>query len=287
MEKPDLTLVIPTSGRFDSVDRLLRSLFLQDFEIAKVEVIVAMTSFDPAQEERIGRWQGHLNIRGVVAEAPGLNQARNLAARIARGEVILFVDDHFELRQNDILKAHLEYHRDPNLAGLGGNSTIPADASIAMHAFHLAGWSWIENSRNSDGSVSVLLGGHASYKRRVFAEGFRFDESSDARKAGDPALKLRYADEIRPLRHDSSTAKTFLGKAFLEGYHRKSRNHSGGFRDAFHASTFSERTPFWRKSLLKLYYRTYQWGSERGRDHATGAKPLRTSRIARWLELVP
>jgi glycosyltransferase involved in cell wall biosynthesis len=91
MNSPDISVAIPSSGRWPLLARALRSALAQT--IREVEVIVALDT--PRTEEASAEVLGACDRRArfVRPERRGLSHARNAAIDAARGEWIAFLDD--------------------------------------------------------------------------------------------------------------------------------------------------------------------------------------------------
>jgi N-acetylglucosaminyl-diphospho-decaprenol L-rhamnosyltransferase len=94
--RPEVSVVVPTRNRAESLDRLLRGLETQSLGIDRFEVLVvddASTDETPALLEKLTA-EGHLLIRTSRHDVRrGPAAARNSAWREARSEVVAFTDD--------------------------------------------------------------------------------------------------------------------------------------------------------------------------------------------------
>ena len=98
VEAPDISVVVPTLDRPDSLERCIAALVAQDFERHRFEVVVADAKGDARVRQIVGRWamltHGAPLLRYVDAtEAHGPAGARNAGWRAAKGEVIAFTND--------------------------------------------------------------------------------------------------------------------------------------------------------------------------------------------------
>lgn len=297
MKQPLLSIVIPTLNRADSVDRLLNSLLKQNFELDRLEIIVAMNIFDPDQDKRIKEWSGRLNIQGFATGELGVNQARNLGIDQSKAEIILLLDDDMQLLDPEILKRHLKYHEDPALMALGGSWAMPSGSSIPALAYHIIGSTWMYRYRKEDGRTCYLLGGHASYKRSLF-EKFHFNnqikfgasETEFNLRLHNAGLLMKYAPEIRSVHHNDVKTRNFLRKAYLQGFNGALRKETLGVPKpvtkhsvALEAVNSVERPALWQKPFLNFHYWLYTWGSKEGEKAALGKSSERRKRFVRWL----
>ncbi|MFD4959680.1 glycosyltransferase family 2 protein [Microbacterium sp. NPDC058389] len=92
---PRVSVVIPTHLRADLLPRAIRSAFGQS--VAPLEVIVVDDADDAATRTRIEQlsreWGPSLVYVRSVSDEHGASISRNAGARVARGEVLAFLDD--------------------------------------------------------------------------------------------------------------------------------------------------------------------------------------------------
>jgi GT2 family glycosyltransferase len=105
MEPPDISVVIPTLNRPDTLERCIAALVAQDFAGKRFEIIVADAADETAVRQIVGRWamltHGAPLIRYIpAASAHGPSGARNLGWKAAAGEVIAFTNDASVPRRN-------------------------------------------------------------------------------------------------------------------------------------------------------------------------------------------
>src|SRR5579859_5892156 len=102
----DVSVVIPTYNRRDSLARTLDTLFAQDFPPGQYEVIVAVDGSTDGTADYL-RQLRHPCLRFLEHSCnQGQAAARNSAHEVARGELILCIDDDM-LCDRGLLKAHV------------------------------------------------------------------------------------------------------------------------------------------------------------------------------------
>lgn len=107
---PSFSVILPTYNRVDVVESTLRHLARQDYPADRFEVIVVDNSSDgtPEMVERVARETAR-DIR-VIRDAPRLPAIkRNLGLRIARSDLVLFLNDDAWARA-DLLREHARVH---------------------------------------------------------------------------------------------------------------------------------------------------------------------------------
>ena len=106
---PEISVVIPTCNRCESLERTLRSLFDQDIERDRYEIIVIVDGSEDGTTEMLRSLRCPTELRTFSQENRGQAAARNVGWKIARGDFILFLDDDM-LCDNLLLKSHLSSH---------------------------------------------------------------------------------------------------------------------------------------------------------------------------------
>ena len=94
-----VSVVVPTKGRPQLLDRCLASLVLQRFEAHRFEIIVVDDGPDAGTREVVLTWSAHVADTGpdvlYIASSgpPGPAAARNIGWQAAHGDIIAFTDD--------------------------------------------------------------------------------------------------------------------------------------------------------------------------------------------------
>ncbi|TFW06476.1 glycosyltransferase [Oxalobacteraceae bacterium OM1] len=126
-----VSVVVPTRGRPEMLNRCLASLVLQDYELERFEILIVDDGPSAATREVVMRWSDHTAVTGphiTYIPSPGPHgpaAARNYGWRAARGDVIAFTDDDTVARP-DWLRTGIEVFE---------NAVEPVDAvwgSIVM-----------------------------------------------------------------------------------------------------------------------------------------------------------
>jgi GT2 family glycosyltransferase len=98
--RPVLSVVVPTCGRLQLLDRCLRALAGQRMDTRRFEIIVVDDRPDAETERAVRDWavRAHpLAVRYIASNGPhGPAAARNRGWRAARGEIVAFTDDDIE-----------------------------------------------------------------------------------------------------------------------------------------------------------------------------------------------
>ena len=121
MERPDISVIIPTFNRIESLRSTLESLGAQTFPAERCEVIVVDDGSSSPAEEAVKRVRSNMRCQlTCVRQAnAGPASARNRGIKLARGEHLLFIGDDI-LPGKDLLERHAQSHkRFPDAAILG------------------------------------------------------------------------------------------------------------------------------------------------------------------------
>lgn len=109
---PDISVVIPTYNRLDTLKHVLPTLLAQDLPHERFELLVCDSRSSDGTAEYLAVVSGeHPNVRHLPGDYSGRAAARNAGIRAARGEIVLFNDSDI-LASPDLLRVHLERHRE-------------------------------------------------------------------------------------------------------------------------------------------------------------------------------
>lgn len=109
---PEISVVIPTYNRADTLARVLPTLLAQDLAPAEYELLVCdSTSNDGTAELLAGIMAQHCNVRHLTGTYGGRAAARNAGIDAARSEIVLFNDADI-LASPDLLSTHARRHHE-------------------------------------------------------------------------------------------------------------------------------------------------------------------------------
>lgn len=226
MTPAQLTVIIPTYNRANVLDRCLHSLFSQSVSSELFDIIVADDGSPDHTRAVVAHWSGR---RGPVVHysfAPnaGANAARNRAVRLAKGAILLFINDD-SLGSPQLVHEHLTMHQqlsDHHAAVLGRvtvDPQLPPNRLAALHldrAFQAIGdrcqldWRWFFTC-----NVSV----HKSLLEQagLFEERMRYHEDLElAERLSHFGLRLFYNPRALAYHHHLLTEHEFLEVARRE-----------------------------------------------------------------------
>jgi GT2 family glycosyltransferase len=91
---PSLSAIICTHKRYKLLSQSVQSLLEQDIETEKIEIIVVDNSGHAEQAQAFSQhYAGLKNVRFIHEKKPGLSNARNIGAHLARAPIVAYIDD--------------------------------------------------------------------------------------------------------------------------------------------------------------------------------------------------
>ena len=187
----NLSVVIPTYNRASSLERCLRAL------PADVEAIVVDDGSADGTSTVPGR-VGHPLLHYVRKENSGPASARNLGARVARGDILAFTDDDCvpALGWAQALAERLA--REPNSVGGVGGRVLPLGSGLVSR------YSTFHRILEPPASCSYLVTANCAYRREAFEAAGGFDEAIRKPGGEDPDLAFRVRAKGYRLVHEPS-----------------------------------------------------------------------------------
>lgn len=170
MNKPDISVVIPTYNRLDILRVTLQELFAEASQCSR-EIIVVSDGSNDGTEKYLNELKSDSNIKVIYQNNKGAGAARNAGAAKANADIVLFIDD--DMRANpSLLDAHLScYRHDIALTAVIGRMDFDTRSPKNILSGYVASWSkdfrdqLIENGVTSG---TDILSGHFSIRNSVF-----------------------------------------------------------------------------------------------------------------------
>ena len=185
----DISLIMPTvlwSGTFDHCGRRLVSLIAR--ATPAVEVVFVLDGDAPPAPA----WITHPAVTVLkTGVRSGPAAARNRAAHVASGRVLLFVDADVALAEDAIDRVHAAFEADPDLVGLFGsyddepleNGAVSAFRNLLHHHTHTG----------HRGSADTFWAGCGAIRTAEFLDLGGFDENYSVPCVEDIELGMRIA----------------------------------------------------------------------------------------------
>ncbi|MBB5320692.1 glycosyltransferase family 2 protein [Marinobacter oulmenensis] len=153
-----VTIIIPTYNRLQDLLLTLPQVVAIMDENCELIVFDQSNSYAPEEyQQQLDGILGRVNARYVHCRIPSLPLAWNTAAKLATGEIVLFLDDDIDIHDNliDIHRQH--YEEKPDIVGVAGAYYAGSENRP-----------WIPSERN--GRAVTLAGVNCSFRRQVFLD---------------------------------------------------------------------------------------------------------------------
>jgi glycosyltransferase involved in cell wall biosynthesis len=219
---PEISVIVPTHNRRDSILRLLGALGAGTFAADRFEIIAVCDGCTDDTVAVLSDLATPFRL-AVVTQSPGRGaaSARNLGARHARAKLLLFIDDDIEPLPT-LLEAHAKLHRD----AIDGEALVVVGAPLPVRRpdanfAHIAVWGWWEQQFER-----MSRPGHRFTYAEVFSGILSLQAAMFAEAGGfEPALNSCRDDSelgLRLIRLGARVAFTREGG----GLHHEIRNHT-------------------------------------------------------------
>jgi glycosyltransferase involved in cell wall biosynthesis len=258
---PQVSVVIPTYRRRDSVDQALKALAQQSLPAPAFEVIVSIDGSEDGTRELVAGFPADYALHGLWQLNRGRAAAVNAGLRQAAGRVVVLLDDDMEPAPG-CLKAHWESH-----AGIGprrgvvGAAPIRLDANAPRVAAEYVAPKFnrhLERLADADHRFGLrdFYTGNFSICRQVLLEVGQFDE--DFKIYGNEDLELSYrltragvalaySAEALAYQHYTKDFPALARDTLAKGQTAVllARKHPDTF-NALQLSTYAQGSPAWR-----------------------------------------
>lgn len=212
ISNPEVSVVIPAYNEATYIDRLLDALVNQNHD--SFEVIVSDAESKDGIEEVIARYKERLDIQLVQSPPQGPAAGRNVGARLAHGEWLLFMDADDDIDDPNFIRVMLEETKkrgwktstpkqknvDANRREAFGTFLNYQYTKFLAHTKHpvAAGWCILTRrdlfEAHNGFNEKIQFGEDYDYVSRVGSEGFGFVESTyfyvDLRRARAEGLRF-------------------------------------------------------------------------------------------------
>ena len=178
-------MIIPTHNRSHLLKKALQSVFRQDGHDALEEVIVVTDRCGDGTNEMLRDMaERHTSLCIASSDKPGCAAARNVGLRVARGDVIAFIDDDVVCEEGWLtaIAAPLE---DPRVGGVEGMIRLPSGK-------HSPFVPWVENVPGRQ-----FMAANIAYRREPLLAMGGFDERyTMSREDSDMAWRFLDQDQV-------------------------------------------------------------------------------------------
>ncbi len=165
----EFSIIIPTYKEEDYLERCLWSILAQDYSRSEYEIIVS----DAHSPDRTAEIARKLADELVLSDRRGIALGRNAGARIARGEILVFIDADAQLASSFLGRCH-QVFSDPGVVGMSGVAQ-PYDGGVPQRLIYSGTYSLVRLFNKV--GLSLFPGVCVAYRKAAFirAGGFRED----------------------------------------------------------------------------------------------------------------
>ena len=118
MEKPFVSILIPTYKRAHLLDYVLNGLTNQTYK--NFEVLLVLKPSGDETEKTVDTYSNRLKIRLIAQKKGFVLDALNLGLKNAKGQIIIFLDDD-AIPFPNLVQTHVESYSSPNIGGVAGD----------------------------------------------------------------------------------------------------------------------------------------------------------------------
>ena len=175
---PEISVVIPTYNRLDTLQHVIPTLLVQDLSREQFELLICDSqSTDGTAEYLAGVHAESPNVRHLPGPYTGRAMARNAGIAAATGDVVLFNDSDI-LASPDLLSQHLKHHRERRgIAVVGWEVQVRDLVDYAYKRDHVEARGHLHKPTRKRLSWLYFLTGNASVRREDLLRVGSFDES--------------------------------------------------------------------------------------------------------------
>jgi glycosyltransferase involved in cell wall biosynthesis len=178
MSSPEISVVIPTYNRLETLREVVPALLRQDIRADRYEIVIADSNSNDGTADFLAQIAAtDARVRHLPGPYTGRAMARNAGIEAARGGLVLFTDSDI-LASPDLLSRHLERHaaKDP-LAVVGWEVQVDTFAQYEGYLAHPHTRTSLHPSSRTRLSWLYFMTGNASVRKRDLDRVGRFDEA--------------------------------------------------------------------------------------------------------------
>lgn len=214
MSLPFLSIVIPVRNEQKHIAGLLKQILSQDYPQDKLEILVIDGKSSDNTKEIVGDFaKRYPSLRLLDNPKILSSSARNLGAREAKGDIVVYIDGHCQIPDQKLLKNIVSCFEKSGADCLGRSQPLIPGDRIMTDAITLARTSALGHNPESfihsdfEGLIDPTSCG-AIYKKEVFQKVGFFDENFDACEDVEFNLRVKQAG-----------LKCYLSPAFAVRYY--------------------------------------------------------------------
>ena len=118
-------IIIPTLGRKQELFNTINDLSRQMLPKESWELIVILQNQPDLEAFKSQNTKWGIQLKVVFSPAPNASLARNIGLLESKGEIVLFMDDDLEIKNQAFLSHHLAAYENQKISGVFGQVTDP------------------------------------------------------------------------------------------------------------------------------------------------------------------
>jgi serine acetyltransferase/GT2 family glycosyltransferase len=224
------SVVIATYNRQDLLRRLLQQLDAQTIDPSSFEVVVVDDGSSEDTRDKLADLSTRYARRIERQDNAGAAAARQRGVELARGAVIVFLDDDMQVKP-DFLQKHLDKHDLPNTVVLG---RLRPDSKVAEMPLFERFYARVMASQNDEFAGGKPVRGHNIYTgnlslpRPLFLEAGGFDPTFRALEDEELGVRLEkvgarfvFANDAESVHgSDWTSMKKWMERAYRDGVYQ-------------------------------------------------------------------
>jgi GT2 family glycosyltransferase len=236
----EISVVVPTYNRKDLVQRTLESIFSQNVEPSRFEIIVVVDGSIDGTSAALHNLSSPCRFRIIEQQNRGLAGARNSGFRAAGAPLVLFLDDDMECDAG-LIAAHItEHHNFDSVVVFGALFTTPdSPPSLALDCFDREiGAFHVNHAQYPDTpwDITQCVFSNTSLSKQMLIEVGGFDEEFRMRedlelgiRLNEAGVRFRYAPNAIAYQHYEKTSADLIrdAEAFAQSDVLFARKHPG------------------------------------------------------------
>lgn len=224
---PNISIIIPTHNRKDSLIRSLDSLHKQSYPLNKFEVIVVADGCTDGTIKMIKNYKPLFSLKLIEQSNQGASVARNNGALKASGPIFIFLDDDIETFP-ELVEAHVFEHQEESHKVVIGNLPPILQNQKGFFLANLREWwenmFWEMSQKGHRFNYRNLLSGNFSISTKLFNEVGGFNTTFKCQEDYELGVRLieagamfTFAHNARGYHHEKTDLKRSFNRKYEEG----------------------------------------------------------------------
>ena len=175
-----LSVIIPVFNDSKTIHKCILSIINQEISDTDVsmEILVIMDRCNIETERSVKKIEKqYANCICLKSDRLGVNAARNMGVFMAKGDILIFLDDDCIVADDLwLMRFWKKFNNYLQADAIGGGYHLKDTNNIFNICQNELTNFYVERGRLSNSKTEVLLGGNMAYRRNVFSNGNYFDE---------------------------------------------------------------------------------------------------------------